>query len=237
LATATRIRILELSLGSSDYRRTGAYAPDSLILQPRVACAPCPHSQACSRPSHECAEQLSPELVTAAAHHLLAGDWMALGQLAFEYLSEVALLRSLLMSGGYWMAADLCETRPRAVLESLVERSTWTFLLNQEHHRTVPQFGSEGVRLAGELARLLPRENPAQINEHLSFIERDAGRSRTQASIERGTLSRTPPPHAPDGSIEIGGLRRELRRTERDEQVSEIKLKLVRALKSQLTES
>lgn len=233
LAHAANIRILELSLGSSDWRRTGVYRKDSLILQPRVPCVPCPHSNACLRPSHECAEQLSPELVAASAHHFLGDNWMVLKQLAHEYLKEAALLRTFNTAAGFWMAADLSEARPDVILESLVERSTWTFLLNQEHRTQLPQFGSEGVRMRNELSRLLPREPTFELHRHLGFIEAEAGRRKSEMENHLREMKR---PGRLQGVAEIGELRRESSRIETSLKQAEIKIKLIHALKSQMTE-
>lgn len=57
------VACVEISVGSSDWRRTGAWSPSSSILQAPTECAPCPHSSACSRPRRDCADEISPEYV------------------------------------------------------------------------------------------------------------------------------------------------------------------------------
>jgi ADP-heptose:LPS heptosyltransferase len=214
LANAANVRILELSLGSGAGSRSRVYASDSLILQPRAA---------------RDGGRLSPELTAAAAHHLLLDDWPLLAILAREYANEAAVFRTLISGSGYWMTQDLNESRPRAALESLVERSTLTFFLNQEHRQPLPPFGSEGMRLKSELERLLPDEPAADLHRHLEFI---AAQAAGQASAG--------PAAGPDRTakdlFDITEARRRACATGRAAAQSEIKRKLIRALKSQLPE-
>lgn len=71
--------ILELALGSSLPLQTGAYSNNSMILQPVVACGPCPHSKPCSQTQHRCGKTLSVEAVYQAAAKIYAGhtEWQA----------------------------------------------------------------------------------------------------------------------------------------------------------------
>lgn len=78
LAAMSEVAILELSLGSSQPLQVGAYSNNSVILQPRVSCGPCPHSQPCSKASHFCGEGLPVDAVFEAAQLLLKlekSDW------------------------------------------------------------------------------------------------------------------------------------------------------------------
>lgn len=74
LAALNDVPILELSLGSSQPLQTGAYSNNSVILQSRVACGPCPHSEKCSQATHRCGEKLGVESVYDAARMLLNLD-------------------------------------------------------------------------------------------------------------------------------------------------------------------
>lgn len=70
--------LLELSLGSSQPLQVGAYANHAVILQPKVQCGPCPHSQKCSQASHICGDRLSVAAVLEASRRMLglaAPDW------------------------------------------------------------------------------------------------------------------------------------------------------------------
>jgi ADP-heptose:LPS heptosyltransferase len=68
------VPILELALGSSQPLQVGAYSNNSVILQSRVACGPCPHSKKCSEPTHACGEIMSTAAVYEAARVLLNLD-------------------------------------------------------------------------------------------------------------------------------------------------------------------
>jgi ADP-heptose:LPS heptosyltransferase len=83
LAALHEVPILELSLGSSQPLQTGAYSHDSIILQSRVACGPCPHSQPCSQDSHICGTILSLDAVFSASKKILGierADWTRFAQ-------------------------------------------------------------------------------------------------------------------------------------------------------------
>lgn len=59
LANFTSTRVLELSLGSSDIKRTGVYKEGSFIFQPIVSCLPCSHSKGCTMSEHLCANSIN----------------------------------------------------------------------------------------------------------------------------------------------------------------------------------
>lgn len=72
LAALHDVPILELSLGSSQPLQVGAYSNNSIMLQSRVRCGPCPHSAKCDQPRHHCAELLEVKPVYQAARMMLA---------------------------------------------------------------------------------------------------------------------------------------------------------------------
>lgn len=74
LAAHHDLPILELALGSSQPLQVGAYSNNSVILQSRVSCGPCPHSEKCSQASHRCGEKLPVSAVYEAARMLLNLD-------------------------------------------------------------------------------------------------------------------------------------------------------------------
>lgn len=262
LANASSIPILELSLGSSDLRRTGAYKPGSLILQPKVGCAPCPHSSPCVKSEHECARQLSPETVSTCAHHLLSGNPLAIREVASEFENEVRVLRSRVLASGFWMACDVNEASPEKMLETLVERCTWKFLLNREYLNPLAQFGSEGLYMKRELEEVFPARSLAEVDRHLNFLEAQAGAVGDKAASLLNTVRRRTPALdeikkfiteiQPQSRalpwieqmvrvssmelVEIGGLRRVHNQLEHFFQQSQLKVKLIRSLKSQLME-
>jgi ADP-heptose:LPS heptosyltransferase len=68
------IPIIEIVLGSSDSQKTGAYSRNSVLIQSKVPCAPCTHSQDCSQKSHLCAEDISVEDVFSLVWDQLSGE-------------------------------------------------------------------------------------------------------------------------------------------------------------------
>lgn len=66
LATWAGTPIVELALGSSNPKETGAYQEGALILHPQISCSPCRHSNACSQSSFLCHEDLSVNSVLLA---------------------------------------------------------------------------------------------------------------------------------------------------------------------------
>jgi len=66
LASWAGVSIVELALGSSNPKETGAYQDGAIILKTQVPCSPCRHSNFCSQPSYLCHNDLSVESVFAA---------------------------------------------------------------------------------------------------------------------------------------------------------------------------
>ncbi len=263
LANCAGTPVIELSLGSSDYRRTGAYTADSLLLQPRIACTPCPHSSACSQSTHKCAEQLSPSAVSLSVHHYLNKDWAQLKQLAAELNQEVNWLRTHITGSGFWLAINILESQAMRLVDTLVERSAWKFFLNRDHLNSLAEYGSEGTRIKSEIEIHLAAADMTDMRQHLSFLESRAENISEKASaLIEGVKKRTPSiaeirdfitAHQPDAEslpwleqlrsqvprtvVEIGGLRRVHNHLERCRSQAQVKTKLIRCLKTQLTES
>ena len=63
MAAAASLKIIEICLGGSDSRRTGAYLHGSVVVRSKEPCAPCVHSRPCHRERHACAEGVTPEIV------------------------------------------------------------------------------------------------------------------------------------------------------------------------------
>ena len=218
LAAATEVRIVELSLGPSDHRRTGAYPADSYVMQSPASCAPCAFSQPCSQVRIACAEQIEPARVAEVASRILDGteDALDLGG------ARTRVLRTRVLSTGFWFAIDLAVTLTPAVLESILKRCTWKFWLNQDFKNPVATYGTEGLRLGGEIGALVPRDQRQPILAHLDFMERALGEGPVQVQSFEG----------PDFvRRRQGELAREQSSTQR-----EIQVKLIRSLKARLTE-
>lgn len=63
LAAATNARIIELSIGSSQFSFTGAYCKNSYILQSNQSCAPCGHDEICPYKHNICRDDFNADYV------------------------------------------------------------------------------------------------------------------------------------------------------------------------------
>ena len=115
LACAARTPIVEISLGSSDLHRTGAYLHGAVIIQSRETCAPCVHSKPCHRDTHACSVRISPELVSMIAGEVFTGRGFQLKTIAEEFKTEAEIYRVDTRSAGFWA--------PYSVRESFTEVS------------------------------------------------------------------------------------------------------------------
>ena len=174
LASATDCPVLEISLGSSDYRKTGIYRKGNLIVQSKEPCAPCQHSVSCGFESHRCGDRLSPELIALAAEALLNGNRKSLLLLTREFASEAEILVSDFSSSGYWMAEAIGDRPGVATIKRWIERSTWKMMLEKEHLRPVGEFGSEGRRLYMSVTQAHPKFKKEDIKKSLLALEREA---------------------------------------------------------------
>lgn len=228
LANASGTRVLEIALGPSDVLRTGVYKSDSLILTSTVGCAPCPHESSCSQATHACAEQLTPAAVAQAVTALLADDWTTLATQAQSHRA-IKYLRTRRLGTGFWFAADLAPAQPARTVEALLERCTWKFLLNQEFQKPLVEFGSETVRLENEVRDLVPEVPP--VLAHLEFLEKSEVAKNERAERALRTFTKT------HKDQDLGSARRAQAKLEEDARESEIKVKLIRSLKSRLMEN
>jgi hypothetical protein len=204
---------------------------------------------------------LVPEVVSGAAHHLASERWMDLARMAREFSLEVKFQRTRHLASGFWLAFDITRSEADRVIQTVVERCTWKFVLNREHLNPVAQFGSEGIFMRRELSGIFSAEGLAQIGPHLDFMEKEADTLGQEAgSLLRQVKHKTADPgrlkeffqkHTPHSAVlnwvdrledapgaphQIGGLRRVHSQLERMVQQSQVKMKLIRSLKNQLTE-
>jgi ADP-heptose:LPS heptosyltransferase len=99
--------IVELSIGSADCNRTGAYQIGSVILQNRETCAPCPHSKACHRSTHACSDRIAFEAVAMVVAEIYAGRSYQLSTIAEEYKEDILIMCVKRRSAGLWFATPV----------------------------------------------------------------------------------------------------------------------------------
>lgn len=132
LAALYDVPILELSLGSSQPLQVGAYSNNAVILQTRVACGPCPHSQGCSQAQHLCGVGLSLEPVYDAARMLLnleRHDWEHFSQCH----PELNVLRTEIRDVMGWTIQCLSLTQRNQFEEIMQKKTMIVEELNRRH--------------------------------------------------------------------------------------------------------
>lgn len=115
LASSTSTPIVELSIGSSDFRFTGAYTENAYILQSAVGCAPCVHSQPCHIGRHICAESILPSHVSSVCLAILENKTPNV---------DLPIFRGGFLPGGMWCAQKV-NPSDESMLGSLMEESKY----------------------------------------------------------------------------------------------------------------
>lgn len=230
LANAASCKVIEISLGSSDVRRTGIYKPDSLILDSKVPCAPCPHSAPCSQARHLCGEAIEPRVAAEAADLFMNESWEALNTLAA--VTKISMRRTRILSTGFWFAEDAGAHDPVSAMEVWLERSTHKFLLNGSEKNVIPAFGSEVYQLGEELARLMPEGGFSPLLARLDFLEDELTERRQRCSEESSRFR----PTSQEPLVDLASLRAAQNRLEDERREVEVKSKLIRSLRTRLAE-
>lgn len=234
LANAARCRVVELALGSSDYRRTGIYKPDSLIVHGRMPCAPCPHSNPCSQATHACAGQLTPEKIAAVTDMYVREDWNGLN--AFARTSEFAIRRSRHVAMGFWYAQDISGRTREETMQDWIGRSAWKFLLNGEEKGKISAVGTEIYRLKTEIGELVPAGGAQPLLSRLDFLEKELDGRRRDCSEHRREFEESKIASKGRETFDLAELRSKQNKLQFDEREIDIKMKLIQSLKTQLVE-
>ena len=79
---ATGTPIVEVSLGSSEPKKTGAFVDGSIIISSRETCVPCAGLESCFRQNHACASSISPDFLASISHYRLLEDWESVYRVA-----------------------------------------------------------------------------------------------------------------------------------------------------------
>lgn len=175
LAAAARTPIVEVSLGSSDLHRTGAYLHGSVIVQSREACAPCVHSKPCHRESHFCATRIAPEVVAMVVSEVSAGRSFQLKSIAREFADNVDILRVETKSAGYWAAYSIAEQFSEATVARWVDltcRKLWLETAGRQDG--LDQLGTETLKLSRLLRTIHPQVSPVEWRHLFNDFENQA---------------------------------------------------------------
>lgn len=151
LACQAGTPVVEISLGSSDALRTGAYADGSLIIQTKESCAPCVHSRPCHRDRHACAEKIPAEAVALIAGEIYEGRNFQLKAIADEYENEIEVLRVENREGSFWSATSIREKFSEKTVARWMDLACKKIWLTSEDRR-----GTEIQALARYFKKLYP---------------------------------------------------------------------------------
>lgn len=174
LAGLANCPTLELSVGSSDFRKTGVYRAGNVIIQSLETCAPCPHKGPCIQSTHRCGDRLNPDLVASVADQIIDGSDGSLRQLAHQYREDVRIYKTGFVEAGYWVATAQCSNAQELMVRKCLEKSTWKLMLEREHQKRIGEFGTEGRGLLLSMAEDPLSFDREQLNLSLYKIEKDA---------------------------------------------------------------
>lgn len=172
IASATNTPILEISIGSSSYLRTGSYSSKALILQAKESCAPCNHSESCSF-EQKCSMRISPDGVALAAQAMLEKNESNLRMLANEYSDDIDFIRVQFSKDGDWVSYSLSEGFSKSSIIKWIDRSSQRFLYNTDNNVEVQEYGSEGMNLSDTLSKIFPDRDKYNWLEMYKEIEMD----------------------------------------------------------------
>lgn len=231
LAAATKCPVIELSLGSSDWRRTGFYRAGGYILQPKVHCAPCAHSLPCGQASHLCAIQLAPDTVAAVATGVLDGDDSALHRHARSQSHRCDILRTHFTGGGYWQAVHLGRNLEPADLREWVDKLTTKLILQGAHFQALGPYGTEATRMGEWLRAEYPGLAPRTWAYLIQNVDQQTATDHSEAldaGVRLGALMRA----TRDAKmVELGEMRKLQVRIEDAERRLDVRRRLMRSLK------
>jgi ADP-heptose:LPS heptosyltransferase len=182
LACAAKAKIVELSVGSSSYQKTGAYLSGSIILQSKEPCAPCSHSGPCRYSENICAKRIPPELVSLVSSSLVENNLNDIRILAHEYKKDVDVVRTYVTEQGDWIGLNLSEDLSDQAIARWIDRSSWKMLLNNEDSLRVAPFGSESLIVSRLLKKAFPEQEKYDWVESLGRLNSNFTRFEDRVS-------------------------------------------------------
>ncbi len=172
LAVGTPIAILEVALGSSDPRRTGAYSDNAIIVQSREHCVPCAHSQGCHRTERFCESSVSGFLLSALLKAKLQNDKQAILSLADEYSDEVEIFQPRWAPQKYWYLESLRKAEFPQQVDDWFDLACWRFFLDREHLQSLAPYGHEGLKIVQQMKSCLQANSDYVLKLTLEQLEK-----------------------------------------------------------------
>lgn len=219
--------VVELSLGSSDWRRTGAYKPGAYIVHSTVECSPCSHSKDCHQPSFLCGDSLSVEMIESVASH-------ALGDKTKELVSHPGcrVARVDEMGRSLWWASTVLEGQESIC--RVLDRISWQLCLNELAGDEILRFGSRGHCLWQELSEGAEAGDRERWMADINQREADIVKDQTEAEFERRRFLRKV--SQTESTIDLQVLRHQVDQMKMAARKRDIEVRLLRALRTQMQE-
>lgn len=236
LGASTKSPIIELSLGSSDFHKTGVYRENALIVQPQVSCAPCPHSAPCNQAQHDCGLKLSPAMMNELIMASLADDKVQIERVARRYKDDVSIRRTTFSSGGMWRTIRLGQSLTPHEFRGHLDLLTKKLILQGEHLEKVGSFGTEALRLREWLFTEFPQRDRVYWSDIFTFLENENDLERQRAENVNLRLSALLKSTTTTPVVELSQMRAMQKRIEDLNQQILIRQRLVRSLKISVEE-
>lgn len=152
LAAQVECQIVSIFLGSADCVKTAPWQSGAWVIRSQVSCAPCGHSEPCSRGSHQCAEDIEVDKVFSLAQSILKNE---------APISLDKLVSQTRFSQGHLFMS------PESFHQTL-ERAVWSCYLEKE--TASGDFVPAGI--AGEMGSLVSQSQLDQISLEQNNIEK-----------------------------------------------------------------
>ena len=237
LAAASPAQVIELSLGSSDWRRTGIYKDGAYIVQPQVDCAPCPHSSPCSQKAHHCGMTVAPDFMAKLVTAVLEKDHQAIEILAKNNARYVEIYKTGFSGGGYWQCLPLGRALDAHDLRQLLDKLTSKMLLQGEHLDLLGCYGTEAYRLGEWLQQQYPQLDIATWRRLIEGVESDNKNFQLTADDALKRLQSLVVESRKSSMVELKEMRHLQAKVEEISRRLEIRHRLVRSLKDVVEEA
>lgn len=262
LAAATETPVIELALGSSDFQKTGVYQNHALIISGQASCRPCTHSSACDRPSHLCEEGWDWSALAKITGDYLRRNWKSINTQMLS-AQQFRAYRTLITENGSWVPIELGHASLGDSVKGLLDKLSWRFYLSDSHKSVLPEFGSQSWELRGSIKWLYPEIDWASSEKQFAPIEKELEQHIQQArqalflvqklkkqteggqdfeelsSVLKVMEKQGPalrPFHLHEQPLSFLWLRRAQEFAEEVQNRNQIQLKLLKSLKTQITE-
>lgn len=143
LAVGSKVPVIEVSVGSSQYNQTGTYSDHGLIVQSKQSCAPCSHTLDCPYSSFKCHDDIPSDMLGFLMMHHEERNWTAIETIAREYNDTVGLIRASISEAGLWTPIQLGEEAAEENLKNLLHQSAWKIILGGTDNEDWKRFESE----------------------------------------------------------------------------------------------